>query len=530
MGLLQDVAGKVAQSFLTLDDLVLGQGLVAEGFSQVGLTGRTVAGSLVGTANVAARTVHAGVQVGAKTAKMTAGALEGLIPGAGLARSMAERLDVRAGEAAADAAQLAARAVEMTGGWMPRSPLNQERWMAKDAPRGYTWGEIAADTAVDSYGRLARLPFDAGVDAMMRMASTGAGRMAIDSAFKGVGMMLDMMPGTSSTQLDSGEIRESLMAVTSSSGDAAARNVLGLAEAAVRLAMGDTRKLRQSLSEAIQAMRLLADHQELDDLMPAMPISSMLRRRARNVVDHAPNKLLEALERGPEGQAPTPGAVLSAMLEDAGNLMVFATDYPMALSLMALNTSLSMAAGMVDASEVEAYVQAETEKSRPWSVTQIEAYLGKAPEGQLITAAANAAQDSAFLYSSEALGREKALARAERLFGRTARERLENDVSLDLGILQAKEGEERDRKIRQHIAATGDDALMRQREDCQEQLESLSAFTGSLFEYRPKNVATRQRVLETFLSLSGQSLALRGTEDPARGEREQALEALLGAA
>ena len=98
MGLIQDVGGKLVQSFLSLDDLVLGQGLISEGLSQLGLSGRSVAGSALGSANVAVRSVHATIQVGAKTARATAAVFEGFVPGAGLARSMAERMD---GEATA---------------------------------------------------------------------------------------------------------------------------------------------------------------------------------------------------------------------------------------------------------------------------------------------------------------------------------------------------------------------------------------------------------------------------------------------
>ncbi|MCP3963339.1 MAG: hypothetical protein GY719_36335 [bacterium] len=530
MGLIQDVGGKLVQSFLSLDDLVLGQGLLSEGMSQLGLSGRSVAGTLVVSSNVAARTLHAGVQVGAKTAKMTAEALEGFVPGAGLARSLAERVDRQAAAAAEEASQLATRAVAMTGGEMPRSPLNKEEWMAKGAPRGYSWGEISADTAIGPFGRLATMPLTVGIDAVMTMATTDAGRMMIDSTFKSAGMLLGMLPGASSPdQLDAGELRESLMAVTGSSGDSAARNVIGLAEAAARLALGDTRKLRESLTEAIESMRLLADHQDLADLMPAVPISGMLRQRARNVVDHAPKKLLAALERGPGGEAPSAGAVLSAMLDDADNLRVFVTDYPLALGLMAANLSMVMTAGMADVGEIEAYVRDEENATRPWSVTQIEAFFGSAPHSPVFETPVRAAQDAAFVYSSETLDREKALARAQDLFGKKARERLENDVSLDLDILHAKDEDECNDKLRAHIAAAGEGTLARQLDSCAEQLASLEAFTGSLFEYQPKNIAERKRTLRTFLSLANQHMALRGTEDPAQSDRQQAYEALLSA-
>ena len=157
MGLIQDVGGKLVQSFLSMDDLVLGQGLVSEGLSQLMLSGRSVAGSVVVGSNVAARTVHAGIQAGAKTAKATAEVFDGIVPGAAMAASLAQRLDDEAGAAAEEASKLAAHAVELTGGERPRNPLTNEQWLSKSAPRGYGWGELAADTAFGSFGRLARI-------------------------------------------------------------------------------------------------------------------------------------------------------------------------------------------------------------------------------------------------------------------------------------------------------------------------------------------------------------------------------------
>ena len=349
--------------------------------------------------------------------------------------------------------------------------------------------------------------------------------MLIDTSLGSLGMMLEMTPGASSTQIDTRDLRESLMAVTASSGDSAIRNVTALAEAAARLAFGDTRKLRQAVEEALDQMRLLAAHDELGDLLPAIPISATLRARARRIVDHAPTNFLAALERGADGTAPSPGQVLSAVLNDADNLRVFATEYPLVLALIGTNTSMFLTAGMIDVNEIEGYVQADgDDKSRPWSATQLEAYVGKAPEGTFFEATVHAAQDAAFTYSSEVLGRRKALARAARLYGETARERLESDVSLDADILDAS-GEARDAKIRQHIAAaTSVGELTRQRDRCQEQLASLGAYTASLYDYQPQRIAERKDVLLTFLSLVNQDLALRDADDPAHTERMAAKE------
>ncbi|MEM7352410.1 MAG: hypothetical protein AAF657_16530 [Acidobacteriota bacterium] len=525
MGLIQDVGGKLVQSFLSLDDLVLGQGLFSEGLSQFKLSGRSVASSVAVGSNLAARTVHAGIQVGAKTAKATAGALEGFVPGAGLARSMAERVDEEAAAAGEEASQLAAHAVELASGDLPRSPLTKETWLSKGAPRGYGWSDLAADTAIGTFGRLATMPLTLGIDSLAQMAGSRGGRMLIDTSLKSVGVMLEMTPGASSTQLDTSELRESLMAVTASSSDSAVRGIVALAEAAARLAFGDTRKLHQAVEEAIDQMRLLAAHGELGELLPAVPISVTLRARARRVVDHAPSQFLAALERDDDGAGPSPGQVLSAVLNDADNLRIFATEYPLVLTLMGTNTSLFLTAGMVDVNEIEGYVQADdSDKSRPWSAAQLEAYVGKAPQGTFFEPTVHAAQDAAFTYSSEVLGRRKALARAERLYGAAARERLENDVSLDAEILNAG-SEARDDKIRQHIAAAADiEELNRQRDCCEAQLASLEAYTGSLYDFQPKRIGDRKEVLLDFLSLVNQDLALREANHSAHAERMAAKE------
>lgn len=527
MGLIQDVGGKLVQSFLSLDDLVLGQGLVSEGLSQLGLSGRSVAGSMVVGSNVAARTVHAGIQAGAKTAKATAEIFEGLVPGAGVARSLAQRVDDEAAAAAEEASKLASHAVELTGGEAPRNPLTREEWLGKSVPRGYGWSELAADTAVGSIGRLATMPVTVGVEALMMLASTRPGRMVVDSALGSAGVLLDLLPGAGSTELDTSELRESLMAVTTSSGDSAVRNVVDLTEASARLAFGDTRKLREAMEDTVDQARLIASHGEMSELLPAIPIAATLQQRARNLVDHAPARFLKAIERGPNGGAPSPAAVLSAMLDDADNLRVFATEYPLVLTLMGTNASMALSAAMMDVNKIEGFVQDDDagERTRPWSATQLEAYVGKAPEGAFFEATVRAAQDTAFAYSSEVLGRQKALARAERLYDEDVRERLADDVSLNLDILRAKRGEERDGKIRDHIAAVEDESdLTRQRDCCSAQLASLEAFTGSLYEYEPKNVADRKGILRTFLSLTNQDMALRGM---ARTGAER-MEALAG--
>ncbi len=77
---ISDKARKIAQSFLTLDDIVLGQSLAEGGLSQVGRVGFSASGPSVAL-NVASRFVCLGAQVATRAAGLPlrgeAGALAG---------------------------------------------------------------------------------------------------------------------------------------------------------------------------------------------------------------------------------------------------------------------------------------------------------------------------------------------------------------------------------------------------------------------------------------------------------------------
>ncbi|MEM7587674.1 MAG: hypothetical protein AAF560_30080 [Acidobacteriota bacterium] len=527
MGLIRDVGGKLVQSFLSIDDLVLGQGLISEGRSQLGMTGRTVVGSIAAGSNIAVRSVHAGIQAGAKTAQATVSALDGLVPGAGLARSIAERVDEEATAAGEEASQTASYAVELTNRKVPRNPLSHEAWLSKSTPPGYGWRELAADTAVGSLARLATMPLTLGRDAAVMMSATPAGREIIDGSWKSLGVVLGLSPGSgsSTTELDSAELRETLMAVTTSSGDTAARNLMTFAEAAARLAFGDTRKLHAGLTEAIDLMRRIAQHEDLGEPVPAVPISEMLRQRAQRIVDHAPEDFLEALGPDLDGNSPTPSAVMAAILKDAAQLQIFFTEYPLALGLMGTQANASMALGMMDVEKIEGWVRQGdgATRQRPHSASHLETNLARAPEGGANETSVRIAQDTVFSYTSEVAGRRRALARIEELYGDEARRRIGADVSLDSRLRQLA-ATRRDAELRLKISAI-DSAreLNEHRRYCQEQVDSLRGFGDSLYGYRPQEIVERQGILETYLSLIDQDLALRGTAAPEAEERRAAL-------
>jgi hypothetical protein len=262
-----------------------------------------------------------------------------------------------------------------------------------------------------------------------------------------------------------------------------------------------------------------------------LPISATLRARARSIAEHVPTEFLEALNSSPLKFT----AILSAMVADAGNIRVFVTDYPSVVVLVNANTSLAVGAGMVDAKRLESYVQGargeESATSRPWIASLFESFVGQAVVGEspapwrtIPPSATRFARDVAFIYSSEALGRDQALVRIERLFGAAQRDRIADDISLDLGVLRAAD-DDRLRMIRSHIASASTTSLARQREHSDQQLMSLNAFTDGLW-WEPRVVARRTAILRLFLSLSNQNLGLRSAEVAASTvKRSEALDA-----
>jgi hypothetical protein len=174
--------------------------------------------------------------------------------------------------------------------------------------------------------------------------------------------------------------------------------------------------------------------------------------------------------------------------------------------------------------------------SRPELVALCEEVLGRPGEGLAPffhpEPTVRLAQDVAFGYSRDALGREPALDRIERLFGRQARERIEADVSLEPDLLDAPGGDDRREKrakdrgtdrgetrwrlLRRRIdelAAAGE--LPRTRDLCATQLDSLQRFTQLRWVYVPDQVRRRVELLRDFLSLANQDLALRSAETAA---------------
>jgi hypothetical protein len=557
--LLGEVGKRFGQAFLSLDDLVAGQSLVSGGLDQAAQVGRAAIGAAAVSTQLAARSMLLGVQVGARAARASAASLRGLpgsgLLGLGLAEEWARRLDERATGVGAESSRLAAWSAELVGGEAaaPRNPLTREPWLAQGAPPAYSWPELAADTALGPLRRSAALPLAAGADAACLAAGTRPARWTWRLALRGANALLDLWPGGGRSE-DAGrrqgaELRDAFAALVSGSGLRVPEAVATFTEANARLAFGDLRQVRHALPKALEELAsVAASGGDRGGRMTGWT-TALFRRYARIVSDRAPAGFAAALERshGLSDSAP----VLGALLGDATELAVFATGYPGFVALAAFDDGMLLTVGLTDIGRVEPWAREDGVEgrrsgdagaagpsgrtSRPELVALCEEVLGRPGEGVAPSfhpePTVRLAQDVAFGYSRDALGREPALERIERLFGRQARERIEADVSLEPDILDAPGGDDRGERAKNRgtdrgetrwrllwrrideLAAGGD--LPRTRDLCVAQLDSLQRFTQLRWVYVPDQVRRRVELLRDFLSLANQDLALRSAETAA---------------
>ena len=99
-------AGKIAQSFLSIDDIALGQNLVSGGFRQLGKVGISPAGPSIAV-NVGARAFCLGAQLATRSAAL---------PLKGGAKTVANLASDRAKELGERCSTLAIQGIELAGG------------------------------------------------------------------------------------------------------------------------------------------------------------------------------------------------------------------------------------------------------------------------------------------------------------------------------------------------------------------------------------------------------------------------------
>ncbi len=306
--------------------------------------GRRAAGSAMASANLVAETVHLGVGAAAQAIGSAAAAGEGAVPGAALARRMARTV----GREAAGGAEAARRQAGDSLDWMAGEPAGDSR---ADAGRG-AWAELMADTAMGPLRSLLAASVSLSSESIRAAAATRPGASALDAA-------LDQLNGNPEhvALFDAGERRESFVAVATDSGAAAIRETLHLAEAAARLAFSDTRQMRTAIETGLEEMRRLSACADIQDLMPAPMVSEQLQEHARLIVDRAPERFLEALSDGSNGDAPPLATIFKAAWEDAPNLRVFLAFYPRALALVGTDVGRLVVAGRMSFLELEAFME-----------------------------------------------------------------------------------------------------------------------------------------------------------------------------
>jgi hypothetical protein len=181
-------------------------------------------------------------------------------------------------------------------------------------------------------------------------------RSGLDAFLKGLGVALARLPGARGTTLDAEELRRSFVATTTDAGATVADEFVALVEAATSAAVGDPERLRNEIERAVERMRLLAGAGDSLDVLPGTPISRRLRDRAREVVDHAPHRLLAALDGGVPDGSSRPLAVFKAMVADADKLRVFSIGYPRILATVVARVGSLLLTDSLTLAEVDAFL------------------------------------------------------------------------------------------------------------------------------------------------------------------------------
>lgn len=497
---IKDEIGKLAQSLLTLDDLVLVQNLAQGGFGQLGKVSMSASGPSIAF-NVGARALFLGAQLATKGAELPlTGEAEALAGKAGEhAKSLGERCSL-----------LALQGIELAGGKKATNPITKEDWLAKHAPEGYTSGELAADSTFGTARKFALKSFALGLDAL-RMRNGGVGA---ESMIKAVGASMDKIPGTPGLS-ESAERRQGLAAVAMESGIPLAATLLALAEAIGRLGLADTRALHDELTTGLERARLLAKEGSKEG-KPAMPVSAKLRETAKRVADNPPEHLIAALKRRADGKGPSATGVFGALIKDSRALAMFFTMYPQILSMLWSDLML-MAGPPVAIKGAQSVEKLSDDDGTSAGFILLESLVGSAVSAENETplfsrATIFLAQDLSYDAQRDRHGSHSALERAQRLFGQEVLDRLSSDVSLDHNIMGA-EGPERSSLIRGHIASLADDNVLAHHIAlCKERLSLLETSAAGATLTLTAYLADRIHALRLFTSIGGSELGLRAAQ------------------
>ncbi len=315
----------------------------------LGRLGRLAVGSAVASASLATRGIHLGVRAGARVASSAAAKVEGTVPGAGMARRLAATVDEQTTAAAEASRRLAAEGMERMNGVgavgdpeVPAAGMNGNR----------SWTELAADTAIGPLGHVAGLTVALGADVLREAAGTRPSKRVLEAGIE----RLRTRTGAGDGHFETGEQRDSLVAVATDSGAAAMRETFGLAEAMARMAFSDTRRMRRILEHGLEEMRHLASSAQMQDLLPTPILGEPVLERARLIVDRQPRRLLRALEDS-NGSSADFATIAEAALADVENLRVFFVLYPQVMALAGTDVVKLLLAGSLSFTELEAFLE-----------------------------------------------------------------------------------------------------------------------------------------------------------------------------
>ncbi|MEM7583099.1 MAG: hypothetical protein AAF560_06945 [Acidobacteriota bacterium] len=314
-------------------------------------------GSVIASANLAEQMFHLGIRSGARATESVAGSMLSALPGARLVQQMARGLDHAAGRAEAAAGERVNRSLALmkgAGGDLGLAATGQA------ATARLSWSELAADTAFGPFEALLGTSLTLGADSVRGTLSSRLGQLAVDT-----GLQRLRANGNGSHGLDARSTRDAFLAVATDTGTTTLRELVALAEAAARMSLNDTRKMRRTMEGGLEEMRRLVASAEMQHLLPTPVVSESVQARARWVVERAPQRFLAALEQDASGRPPGWGSILRATLSDADNLRVFVFVYPQVLILVGTDVGKLLLAGTITFPEMEAFLEGRRFNENP---------------------------------------------------------------------------------------------------------------------------------------------------------------------
>lgn len=485
-------AGKIAQSFLSIDDIALGQNLVSGGFRQLGKVGISPAGPSIAV-NVGARAFCLGAQLATRSAAL---------PLKGGAKTVANLASDRAKELGERCSTLAIQGIELAGGKKAQNPITKGEWLNRQAQPGYNASELTADSTLGTFQELAMASLSIGANAVR----TASEKLGADGIVNSLDTSLDKLPG-SEYHADILGRRQELVTVAVEAGMPLAQSAATFATAAARLAFADSRALHEEMTKGLARAEFLAR----DETPDSHQISPGLKKSAKKMANNPPLKFIAALEKDPNGKVPKPAAILSAMAKDSRALVTFFAMYPRIFSM--LSSDLMVLAGAPTVKKPGQEADDGTSATITLLETLIASGLNENGDNPLFSrATVLQAQDLAYEAHRDREGSKSALDRIQRLFGDKARERISNDVSL-IPEIADREEEGQASVIREYIQGISDCKLLSNQIDhCSERLADLEhrSSSGKILMRSPQT--KRINALRLFTSLAASDLALRNSQ------------------